>query len=305
MQDRHGLKNITTSIQKFAEVVVESKPCKMVFVRRKNKQAQMMVAELSPPMSVENTQLNQKQKINTKETNIRGCSLLPDGIESFQIGKDKTGSSTYDTVYIKDDNSVAVSSGGGGKGCITIIDIESQKVMTTIRMDTCINGMAVRGGTIYYCTTDNRLKMLNLSDKSVSDIISSSMSGLDYVDTSGDKLYCTNYGTRTVTCCDLHGTTQWEFKGERVLQGPLGISVDKDGNVYIAGYKSNNVVVISPDVQRHRQLLSSKDGLSYPIVLDYDKSTNRLLVVNYMGTAFMFDVTKGEYEKSRTLYINK
>jgi DNA-binding beta-propeller fold protein YncE len=93
--------------------------------------------------------------------------------------------------------------------------------------------------------------------------------------------------------------------GERVLQGPLGISVDKDGNVYIAGYISNNVVVISPDVQRHRQLLSSKDGLSYPIVLDYDKSTNRLLVVNYMGTAFMFDVTKGEYEKSRTLYINK
>jgi hypothetical protein len=71
----------------------------------------MMVAELSPPMSVENIQLNLKQKINVKVTNIRGCSLLPDGrmvfscIESstvrfinkegkelFQIGKDKTGS---------------------------------------------------------------------------------------------------------------------------------------------------------------------------------------------------------------------
>jgi hypothetical protein len=48
------MKNITTSIQKFAEVVVESKPCEMVFVRRKDKEAQMMVAELSPPMSVEN-----------------------------------------------------------------------------------------------------------------------------------------------------------------------------------------------------------------------------------------------------------
>jgi hypothetical protein len=38
-----------------------------------------MVAELSPPMSVENIQLNLKQKINTKGFNIRGCSLLPDG----------------------------------------------------------------------------------------------------------------------------------------------------------------------------------------------------------------------------------
>jgi hypothetical protein len=44
-----GLTNIITGIQKFAEVVVESKPCEMVFVRRKDKEAQMMVAELSPP----------------------------------------------------------------------------------------------------------------------------------------------------------------------------------------------------------------------------------------------------------------
>ena len=62
------------------------------------------------------------------------------------------------------------------KHCIAIIDIESQKVMTTITMDTNIYGMAVRGRTIYYCTTDKGLKMLNLSDRSVSDIISSDMS---------------------------------------------------------------------------------------------------------------------------------
>jgi hypothetical protein len=37
-------------------------PCEMVFVRRKDKEAQMMVAELSPPKSVENIQLNLKQK---------------------------------------------------------------------------------------------------------------------------------------------------------------------------------------------------------------------------------------------------
>jgi hypothetical protein len=250
-----GLKNITTSIQKFAEVVVEAKPCKIVFVRSKNKQAQMMVAELSPPMSVENIQLNLKQKIITNGSFIRGCSLLPDGkmvfpcyntstvrfiskdgLELFQIGKDKTVSFTDDTVYIKNDNSVAVSSGGGGKRCITIIDIESQKVLTTISMNTYICGMAVRGRTIYYCAWDKGLKMLNLSDKSVSDIISCDMSTIQYVATLGDKLYYTHTNTNTVTCCDLHGTTQWEFKDERVLQGARGISVDNDGNLYVVGY---------------------------------------------------------------------
>jgi DNA-binding beta-propeller fold protein YncE len=310
-----GLKNITTSIQKFAEVVVESKRCEMTFVRKKDKQAQMMVSELSPPMSVENIQLNLKQKINTKGTNIAGFSLLPDGrmvfscyssntvrfinkegIELFHIGNDKTGSSTYDTVYIKDNNSVAVSWGGWGgktKRCIAIIDIESKKVMTTIPMDTYIYGMAVKGRTIYYCAWDKGLKMLNLSDRSVSDIISSDMSDVTYVATSGDKLYYTNTNTNTVTCCDLHGPTQWEFKDERVLQLPYGISVDNDGNVYVVGYYTHNVVVISPDGQRHRQLVSSKDGLSYPVVLDYDKSTNRLLVVNHQSSnAFLFDVTR-------------
>ena len=237
-----GLKNIATSIQKFAEVVVESKPCEMTFVRQRVKQAQMMVSALSSHVSVENIQLNLKQKINIKGTNITGCSLLPDGrmvfscyssdivrfinkegIELFQIGKDKTGSGTLDTVYVKDTNSIAVSPRGGGKRCIAIIYIESKKVMTTIPMDTNIYGMAVRGRTIYYCAWDKGLKMINLSDRSVSDIINSSMSGVDYVATSGDKLYYTNTSTNTVICCDLHGTTQWEFKGNRDLYCPLGI----------------------------------------------------------------------------------
>jgi hypothetical protein len=304
------LKTIYTSIKKFGEVVVESKPCELTFVRKEDKQAQMMVADLSAPMSVDNIQLTLKQKINIKESGIRGCSLLPDGrmvlscyssntvsfiikdgVESFQIGKEKTGFSTYDTVYIKDNNSVAVSSGSNS---IYIIDIESQKVMTTISMDSNIYGMGVLGRTIYYCVGKKGLEMLNLSDKSVSDIINSDMSGVYYVATFADKLCYSNTNTHTVTCCDLHGTTQWEFKYERVLQCPRGISIDNDGNVYVVGGYSNNVVVICPDGQRHRQFLSSKDGLVKPRVVDYDNSNNRLLVVNASASAFLFDVTVGQ-----------
>ena len=305
------LKTIAASIEKFGDVVVESKPCEMNLVRKKDRQAQMMVADLSPPMSVQNIQLKLKQKINTKGTNIKGCSFLPDGrmvlscyandtvsfinqegVELFQIDKDKTRSYTYDTVYIKEDNSIAVSSGCGDHICIIIIDIESQKVMTTISMDTHIFGMAIRGGTIYYCTGNKVLKMLNLSDRSTSDVIKSGMSRVKYVATSGDRLYYTNWLTNSLTCCDLYGTTQWVFKDKRVLQNPLGISVDNDGNVYVIGYDSNNVVVFSPDGQRHRQLLSSRNGLKNPSVLDYDKSENRLLVVNKSRAAVLFDVTR-------------
>jgi WD40 repeat protein len=306
-----GLKTITTSIQKFGEVIVESKPCELTFARKKDKQAQLMVADLSPPISVDNIQLNLKQKINIKGRSIRGCSFLPDsrivlscystdtisfinkeGVELFQIDRDKIGSDTYDTVYIKDSNSFAVSSGFGRNRCINIIDIVSNEVLTTISMDTDIVGMAIRGGTIYYCAWEEGLKKLSLSDNSVSDIINRDMTSVYYVATSEDKLYYTNNKKHTVTCCDLHGTTPCEFKGERVLQYPRDISVDNDGNVYVVGYKSNNVVVISPDGQRHIQLSSSKDGLVNPCVLEYVKSTNGLLVVNEEHNAFLFDVTR-------------
>ena len=308
-----GLKTIATNIQKFGEIVVESKPCELTFVRRKDKQAQMMIAELSPPIPVENILLNQKQKINMKGSRIRGCSLLPDnimvfscyntdivrfmdkdGIELFEIGKGKTGYYSYDTVYIKDNNSVAVSSSDESNSRITIIDLESQEVMTTISIDTTIFGMTVTGGTIYYSAGKHGLKMLNLSDKSVNNIINSDMSGVCYVATSGDKFYYTNCLKHSVTCCDSHGTTQWTFHYRHGLQSPRGISVDNDGNLYVVGHQSNNLVVISPDGLRYRQLLSSTDGLVNPFVLDYDKSTNRLLVVNEARTAFLFNVTMRE-----------
>jgi hypothetical protein len=54
------------------------------------------------------------------------------------------------------------------------------------------------------------------------------------------------------------------------------------------GCNSNNVVVISPDGQRHRQLLYFKDGLVLSCVLDYG---NMLFVVNNSTAAFLFDVT--------------
>ena len=102
------------------------------------------------------------------------------GVELFHIGKDKTGSNTYEPVYSKHSNTVAVSPGGRrGYRCIKIIDIESKKVMTTIPMDTTIYGMAVRGRTIYYCAWDKGLRMLDLNDQSVRDIINSDMSYVD------------------------------------------------------------------------------------------------------------------------------
>jgi hypothetical protein len=43
--------------------------------------------------------------------------------------------------------------------------------------------MAVSGKTIYYCAGSEGIKMFNLNDKSISNVINSNMSGVYYVAT--------------------------------------------------------------------------------------------------------------------------
>jgi hypothetical protein len=93
----------------------------------------------------------QQRYINIKGRSIRGCSFLPDsrialscystdtisfinkeGVELFQIDRDKIGSDTYDTVYIKDSNSVTVSFGFGRNRCLNIIDIVCKSQQVTV-----------------------------------------------------------------------------------------------------------------------------------------------------------------------------
>lgn len=116
------------------------------------------------------------------------------------------------------------------------------------------------------------------------------MSSCSYIAAFENKLYYTNNDHHTVTCCDMKGTDFWTFKDTNVLTDPRGITVDNDGNVYVAVYNSHQVIVISSDGKRFLELLNEKDGLRFPHVLFFDRSTNQLLVANERDTAHLFQV---------------
>jgi hypothetical protein len=44
----------------------------------------------------------------------------------------------------------------------------------------------------------------------------------------------------------------------------VGIALDKHRNVYVAGYETNNIVVLSPDGSNGRENVTKSDGLSGP-----------------------------------------
>ncbi|XP_060065756.1 uncharacterized protein LOC132546074 [Ylistrum balloti] len=49
-----------------------------------------------------------------------------------------------------------------------------------------------------------------------------------------------------------------------LVKGAMGVDVDKEGNLYVCGQASNNVVMVSACGTKIRELLTSKDGINSP-----------------------------------------
>jgi len=134
--------------------------------------------------------------------------------------------------------------------------------------------------------------MMKLSDDTVTTLVKQrNLPYSSYITTCGNKIYQTDCNTGTVTCYMLKGGKLWEYKDVSVLNGPQGITVDNKYNVYVTSFTSNNVVVLEPNGRQGRQLISSDDGLEYPIAIYVNKSKNSLLVTYNQGPAFLYHIS--------------
>jgi DNA-binding beta-propeller fold protein YncE len=77
-----------------------------------------------------------------------------------------------------------------------------------------------------------------------------------------------------------NGKVQWEFYDEHVLVSPTGITTDNNNNIYVVSEGSNSLVVISPDGQNYKALLSDRDELNLPWTIYCDRASNQLLLTN-------------------------
>ena len=111
-----------------------------------------------------------------------------------------------------------------------------------------------------------------------------------YITSDNNYIYHSIYNTNSVVCYDFNGVKKWCYSND-LLKNPRGITVDSNSNIYVTGSKSNNVVVISPDGKRAKQLLGISDGVKDPIAICYDKDRNHLLVVDYAGSANLYEVS--------------
>lgn len=114
-----------------------------------------------------------------------------------------------------------------------------------------------------------------------------------YVSYQEGKFYFTKWDSNTVACCDKSGEVLWEFENE-VLQKPCGLALTDDGNVIVAGFETNNIVMISRDGLSFKELYKNYEQLINPtaICLHSENDFGLLLVTNLdTGICNVFEVT--------------
>jgi hypothetical protein len=302
------IKDILSTMTTFGSVSIETSPPSVVIKTMKAKQAQIMSVMQPPPVkSINDIKLTLHATFDITNVNdnntITGCIVSPNGKMIFLnndcpnqrliiLNKDGTLDKvitrsmcdSYDVTCL-DDTTVAVSTYSG----IEIINIDSTKTERHIKTSKKCRGITYHNGVLLWCEQQRGIQMMKLSDDIVTTLVKQiNLPHICCLTTCGDKIYQGTNDTRTVTCYTIKGEKLWEFKDELVLNGPRGVTVDNNSNVYVTSISSNKVVVLEPDGRQGRQLISSDDGLNRPTGLYFDKSKNCLLVTNYCGPAFLY-----------------
>ncbi|XP_071148771.1 uncharacterized protein [Mytilus edulis] len=302
-----NVQNILNNLKSFGSIEIKNHISDIELTRAKDNQAQIQVA--STRKTVNDVKLIQQKKITTYGTNVRGCCMSREGdllftdhvlkkslyvIESdgtFKYDMSVDPSFGFDITFV-DDNNVAITSGNSWmRTGIDIINIDSQSKIKFIELPGCSYGITRDHDSLFVCVEKRGIYKVNSLDYTTSHVISCNLPSISYVSVLDNKIYYTDNKNNSVVCCDNKGSRHWTFKNDSVLRLPRGLTVDNDNNVFVAGERSSNVVIISNDGKQHKEILTEEDGLREPSAIFFDKQKRELLVANSTQIAFLYRVT--------------
>ncbi|KAL4218863.1 hypothetical protein ACF0H5_021451 [Mactra antiquata] len=93
---------------------------------------------------------------------------------------------------------------------------------------------------------------------------------------SGDKMFISDADNGLV-CFDGMGNYVSTIK-DNDLNGVRGVCIDRRGNIFVAGYSSDNLVQYNEDGKKIGVVVKQDDGLKRPLSMAYSREQNRLFV---------------------------
>jgi len=165
-------------------------------------------------------------------------------------------------------------------GDVSVINIATNKVITTIPISAGLSGVAVSpdGTHVYVSASDLwEVAVINTSTNTVSTfiIVDQSPYGL-CVSPDGSKLYVANYGSGTVTV--INTLTNNIITKIPVGVGPMGVTLSRDGSrLYVANNYDNSITVINT---LNNSVLSTITGVKTPICISVSPDGKTIYVTD-------------------------
>ncbi|CAG2249913.1 unnamed protein product [Mytilus edulis] len=161
----------------------------------------------------------------------------------------------------------------GQKNETVLVDIEKNKIIQTIKLSHYCNGVA-SDKNLFVISCIGASTLVNRNDNSHTILKAASTHGIALFD---GYIYGTNVFQNNVFCYKSTGELMWTFMHTDIYK-PGGITLDKNGFVYIASSKNNRIVVVSPDGKTCKTILSEADGIKDPLTIDINKETGMMIV---------------------------
>ncbi|VDI41181.1 Hypothetical predicted protein [Mytilus galloprovincialis] len=152
-------------------------------------------------------------------------------------------------------------------------------------------GIAHNKGILYFCAYGRGVLKVKLLDFTVSDFYCPRY----YVNfgcgvtLSKSNLCVCDQETDEILLFDLSANILWKFVDKNLLLTPGNVTSDANGNIYVLGLASYNVVFISADGKHSRQLLCREDGIENVVGTHYGKDRKVLKVVNIFGNVIIYN----------------
>lgn len=311
----HGLKHSNLEFDASTEaelMVLEIESFGAIAISEKSSSLQLssknedLKLNLNPARNIAEMKLKVKTDIRIKnkaQLSVQKCIILPSNQFLFVDEKnerlvihDQDGSHHHDIsvsskpfdVVVIDPRRVAVTYGRGRQ--LEILDITKHKCDRIIKTANDCWGISHRDGNLFVVVYRKGIEVISIAGQLIA-VIPINVDHVFYISLHADKIYYTDWAENTVNCCDFNGDELWCYGYDNVVS-EQGIATDAEGNVFVVGYRTNNVMVTSPDGRRYKVLLSGEsDGLNWPTGLFYDAQGDRLLICNETdGYAALYDI---------------
>ncbi|CAC5418162.1 TRIM2_3 [Mytilus coruscus] len=160
-----------------------------------------------------------------------------------------------------------------GEFAIKIINMENETVTKVLKLGKVCSGLSFSNNSLAVGLDYNEIRIIDLEGNTLNSIQVQSKSTLFILVYCNDRVIYSDYVDEAVYCYDGSGKQIWQYTQD--LSSPYGLCTDTYGNIIVANYYSDSIIVISKDGQNSKVLISKEDGLVKPqcICFKYNKSS--------------------------------